>query len=272
MKRATLVDQIRKKKSFLCVGLDVDLDKIPAHLLQEKNPILAFNREIIAATSDLCVAYKPNIAFYEAYGTMGWEALKATAELIPDNIFKIADAKRGDIGNTAERYAHAFFNEFHFDAITLNPYMGRDCIQPFLEYEDKWAIILGLTSNAGSADFQFTEDRQGEKLYERVIRRTMEWGHVGNTMYVVGATQAEELENIRKISPDHFYLVPGIGAQGGSLEAVCQAGLTADAGLLVNSTRGIIFSGNGPDFAQKAREAALEIQQEMEGYLSPISI
>jgi len=269
MRRTDLIDEIHKKQSFLCVGLDIDLDKIPPHLLKYDNPILAFNREIIAATQDLCVAYKPNIAFYEAYGQMGWEALAGTAALIPDDIFTIADAKRGDIGNTARRYAHAFFREFNFDAITLNPYMGRDCIEPFLEYEDKWAIILGLTSNAGSADFQFMEDRNGERLFERVIRRSVTWGDADNTMFVVGATQPEHLERIRELSPDHFYLVPGVGAQGGSLEDVCAAGMNADIGLLINSTRGIIYRSNGIDFAEKAREAAVELQQAMTAYLQP---
>lgn len=269
MQRSDLVEEIYKKQSFLCVGLDVDLEKIPPHLLKYNNPILAFNREVIAATHDLCIAYKPNIAFYEAYGRMGWEALEETAKLIPDNVFKIADAKRGDIGNTAKRYAHAFFDEFNFDAITLNAYMGRDCIDPFLEYEDKWAIILGLTSNAGSADFQFMEDKSGEHLYERVIRRSMEWGNAGNTMYVVGATQTDHIRNIRQLCPEHFYLVPGVGAQGGSLDEVCAAGLNSDIGLLINSTRGIIYRGNGLQFADNAREAALELQQAMAAYLQP---
>ncbi len=266
MKRSTLVEEIKKKKSFLCVGLDIDLDKVPEHLLSESNPILAFNKEIIEATKDFCVAYKPNIAFYEAYGNMGWEALEATLELIPENIFTIADAKRGDIGNTAKRYAEAFFNKMNFDAITLNPYMGRDCVMPFLEYEDKWAIVLGLTSNKGSEDFQFMEDDEGETLYERVVRISSEWGNPGNTMYVVGATQTDHLQRIRGISPEHFYLVPGVGAQGGSLDDVCSIGLNQDFGLLINSTRGIIYSGNGPDFAQKARESAVELQQKMELY------
>jgi len=263
MNRATLVQEIKKKKSFLCVGLDVDLDKIPQHLLQYENPILEFNKEIIAATQDICVAYKPNIAFYEAYGNMGWEALEKTAALIPDNIFKIADAKRGDIGNTAKRYANAFFEKMNFDSITLNPYMGRDCIEPFLEYKDKWAIILALTSNKGSLELQFMEDINGEKLYERVIRKSTEWGDEENIMFVVGATQTDSLRSIRKISPAHFYLVPGVGAQGGSLEDVCTFGMNTETGLLINSTRGIIYRGNGKDFAQKAREAALELQSQM---------
>ncbi|MEZ5023071.1 MAG: orotidine-5'-phosphate decarboxylase [Chitinophagales bacterium] len=263
MKRSSLVDQIKKKKSFLCVGLDVDLDKIPPHLLQEKNPLLAFNKEIIAATKDLCVAYKPNIAFYEAYGQMGWEALEATMELIPEEIFTIADAKRGDIGNTAERYAEAFFKKMNFDSITLNPYMGKDCVAPFLEYEDKWAIVLGLTSNKGSEDFQMMEDSNGEALYERVIRIAASWGNPSNTMFVVGATKTDYIERIRKISPKHFYLVPGVGAQGGNLNDVCQYGKNSDIGLLINSTRGIIYQSKGKDFAEKARAAAIELQQEM---------
>ena len=263
MKRATLVNQIKKKKSFLCVGLDVDLDKIPPHLLKYKNPLLEFNKAIIEATQDLCVAYKPNIAFYEAYGTMGWEALNKTMELIPEDIFTIADAKRGDIGNTADRYAHAFFKQMNFDAVTLNPYMGKDCIAPFLKYEDKWAIVLGLTSNQGSEDFQMMQDENGETLYERVIRIAASWGTTSNTMFVVGATKADYIEKIRKISPNHFYLVPGVGAQGGSLQAVCNAGKNTDIGLLINSTRGIIYQSKGKDFAEKAREAALQLQKEM---------
>lgn len=267
MQRADLVEEIFRKQSFLCVGLDVDIDKIPPHLKKYDNPILAFNREIIAATQDICVAYKPNIAFYEAYGRMGWEALEETVKLIPDDVFTIADAKRGDIGNTARRYARAFFEEFRFDAITLNPYMGADCIEPFLEYEGKWAVILGLTSNAGSADFQFMEDSGGERLFERVIRKSMTWGSPENTMFVVGATQADHIRSIRRIAPEHFYLVPGVGAQGGSLEDVCAAGMTEEAGLLVNSTRGIIYSSNGVDFADKARESALALQQQMAALL-----
>ncbi|MCP4125120.1 MAG: orotidine-5'-phosphate decarboxylase [Bacteroidetes bacterium] len=268
MNRTALVQEIKKKKSFLCVGLDVDLDKIPKHLLQYENPIFEFNKEIIAATHDICVAYKPNIAFYEAYGHMGWEALEKTAALIPDNIFKIADAKRGDIGNTAKRYANAFFEKMNFDSITLNPYMGRDCVEPFLEYKDKWAIILALTSNKGSQDLQFMEDSNGEKLYERVIRKSNDWGNEDNIMFVVGATQIDSLQDIRKKSPSHFYLVPGVGAQGGSLEDVCTYGMNAETGLLVNSTRGIIYRGNGKNFAQKAREAALELQSQMSEILN----
>lgn len=267
MKRGTLIDQIKKKKSFLCVGLDVDLDKIPPHLLQEKNPLLAFNKEIIAATKDICVAYKPNIAFYEAYGQMGWEALEGTIDLIPEEIFTIADAKRGDIGNTAERYAEAFFKKMNFDAITLNPYMGKDCVAPFLAYEDKWAIVLGLTSNKGSEDFQMMEDENGEALFERVIRISSGWGNPSNTMFVVGATQTEHIERIRKISPKHFYLVPGVGAQGGDLNEVCRYGKNDDIGLLVNSTRGIIYQSKGKDFAEKARSAAIALQQEMADHI-----
>jgi orotidine-5'-phosphate decarboxylase len=263
MNKAALVEQIQKKKSFLCVGLDVDLDKIPPHLLQYKNPLLEFNKAIIEATHDLCVAYKPNIAFYEAYGTMGWEALSKSMELIPDNIFTIADAKRGDIGNTADRYAHAFFEQMNFDAVTLSPYMGKDSITPFLAYPEKWAIILGLTSNNGSEDFQMMQDSKGEFLYERVIRMASTWGNPDNTMFVVGATKDEYIANIRSICPEHFFLVPGVGAQGGSLQAVCEAGKSESIGLLVNSTRGIIYQSTGKDFAEKAREAALELQQEM---------
>ncbi len=267
MKRSSLVSEIKKKQSFLCIGLDVDLDKIPPHLLNSSNPLLAFNKEIIAATKDLCVAYKPNIAFYEAYGQMGWEALTETINLIPDNIFTIADAKRGDIGNTAKRYAHAFFKEMNFDAVTLNPYMGKDCVAPFLEYEDKWAIVLGLTSNKGSEDFQMMEDRNGEALYQRVIRIAASWGNPSNTMFVVGATKTDYIEQIRKISPEHFYLVPGVGAQGGNLQDVCQYGKNDDTGLLINSTRGIIYQSQDEDFAKNARNAALKLQQEMANLL-----
>ena len=263
MNRQELIEEIKKKRSFLCVGLDIDLEKIPEHLLSCQNPILEFNKQIIEATQDLCVAYKPNIAFYEAYGRMGWEALAETVKIIPDNIFTIADAKRGDIGNTAQRYAQAFFDTMQFDSITLNPYMGRDCIQPFLDHKDKWAIILALTSNEGSKDFEMIEDAGGEPLYERVIKTSMAWGNTGNTMYVVGATKANYLARIRAISPNHFYLVPGVGAQGGSLADVCAAAMTQDIGLLINSTRGIIYQSKGKDFAEAARAAALELQKEM---------
>lgn len=266
MERAKLIQSIRKKQSFLCVGLDVDLDKIPKHLHKYNNPIAVFNQAIIEATSDICVAYKPNIAFYEAYGQLGWDALHASMKLIPEDIFTIADAKRGDIGNTARRYAKAFFQTMNFDSITLNPYMGEDCIAPFLEFENKWAVVLALTSNVGSRDFQFME-QDGEYLFERVIKKTNSWGNASNTMYVVGATQTDHIRRIRAISPDHFYLVPGVGAQGGSLAKVCEAGLNDDIGLLINSTRGIIYRSQGTDFAEKAREAALELKAEMATYL-----
>lgn len=267
MNRTEIIQAIAKKQSFLCIGLDAGLDTIPGHLLKYDNPLLEFNKEIIAATHDLCVAYKPNVAFYEAAGTKGWEALEQTAAAIPDGILRIADAKRGDIGNTARQYAEAFFGRMDFDAITLNPYMGGDCISPFLEYPGKWAIVLALTSNPGSADLQFMEDAGGEKLYERVIRRSSAWGNEERVMFVVGATQAEYIRRIRGLSPRHFYLVPGVGAQGGSLQDVCSAGMTNDTGLLVNSSRGIIFRSKGRDFAEKAREAALELQQEMSALL-----
>ncbi|MES2418958.1 MAG: orotidine-5'-phosphate decarboxylase [Bacteroidota bacterium] len=266
MNKEQLFEQIQKKKSFLCIGLDPVLDKLPKHLLKYDNPILEFNKQLIEATHDLCVAYKPNIAFYESYGVKGWETLTATWKHFPKDIFTIADAKRGDIGNTSAMYAEAFFNEksseMGFDSITVAPYMGKDSVTPFLAFKDKWVILLALTSNAGSQDFQVKQSGT-DKLYEQVIKTSKQWASSNQMMYVVGATQAEEFENIRRLAPDHFLLVPGIGAQGGSLAAVCKFGLNKQCGLLVNSARNIIYAGNGVDFAEKARAEALAVQQEM---------
>ncbi len=267
MDREALHRQILKKRSFLCVGLDADLSRIPAHLLKEKDPVFAFNREIIEATRDLCVAYKPNLAFYEALGTPGWRSLERTLELIPSEHFTIADAKRGDIGNTSRLYAKAFFETLSFDAVTVAPYMGEDSVRPFLEFPGKWVILLALTSNRGSRDFQFASQDGGEPLYEKVMRRAMGWGSPEQLMFVVGATHPEKLEDIRRIAPEHFLLVPGIGAQGGDLKGVAQYGMNDLTSLLVNSSRGIIYAGDGEDFAEKAREAAREVQRKMESIL-----
>jgi len=264
--RQELFKRIQAKRSFLCVGLDTDLDKIPQHLKRLNDPIFEFNKAIINATKDYCVAYKPNIAFYESMGASGWESLKKTLDYIPEDIFTIADAKRGDIGNTSEKYAQAFFDTLGFDSITLSPYMGKDSIAPYLEHPNKWSIILALTSNSGAADFQ-TLSIGDKKLFECVLEETKAWGTVDNTMYVVGATKASELTNIRKIVPDHFLLVPGIGSQGGSLEDVAEHGLNNHCGLLVNSSRGIIYSGSGEDFADKAREESRRLQSQMETIL-----
>lgn len=268
MNRDTLFQEIVAKKSFLCVGLDTDLTKIPEHLLDEEDPIFTFNKEIVAATEDLCVAYKPNIAFYECYGTKGWESLRKTSEILPKNTLRIADAKRGDIGNTSKMYAQAFFDPavsgLEFDAITIAPYMGEDSVTPFLAFEDKWAIVLALTSNAGSKNFQNFSDKAGKQLFEEVIDQVNAWGTTDNLMYVVGATRGEAFLNIRAHAPDHFLLVPGVGAQGGSLEEVCKYGMNAQCGLLVNSTRAIIYASSGRDFAEKAREEAINVQKQME--------
>jgi orotidine-5'-phosphate decarboxylase len=275
MNKKQLFQQIKTKKSFLCVGLDPVLENIPKHLLKYENPVLEFNKQIIDATEDLCVAYKPNTAFFECMGLKGWETLIETWKYIPSNIFTIADAKRGDIGNTSAMYANAFFNEsqsgMSFDAITVAPYMGRDSVSPFLNHADKWVILLALTSNAGHHDFQLTQSENG-KLYEQVIRTSSEWADSEQLMYVVGATRAEEFQNIRSLAPDNFLLVPGVGAQGGSLADVCKFGLNSECGLLVNSSRGIIYASNGEDFAEKAREEALKLQQEMEEILSTANI
>lgn len=265
MEVKTLIDQIKKKQSFLCVGLDTDLEKIPSHLLREEDPIFAFNKAIIDATQEFCVAYKPNIAFYEAYGLKGWKSLERTIQYLNDTYpeqFTVADAKRGDIGNTSTRYAKAFFEELNFDSITIAPYMGRDSVEPFLEFENKHTILLALTSNKGAFDFQ-TKKIDGWELYKEVIKISQSYRNSERLMYVVGATKAEYLGEIRKIIPNSFLLVPGVGAQGGSLREVCNYGITKDVGLLVNSSRGIIYASNGKDFAQAASVKAKELQQAM---------
>ena len=268
MQKIDLVQQIKAKKSFLCIGLDTDLSKIPAHLLQQEDPIFAFNKAIIDATADLCVAYKPNLAFYESMGAAGWESLRKTMDYIPAHCFTIADAKRGDIGNTSAMYAKTFFEPaaagFNFDSVTVAPYMGSDSVSPFLAYANKWVILLALTSNDGAKDFQFDSFDNGEKVFERVLLKSSQWGSDENMMYVVGATRGEAFAAIRTLVPNHFLLVPGVGAQGGSLAEVCKYGLNKECGLLVNSSRAIIYASNSIDFAIKAREAALAMQQEME--------
>lgn len=271
MNRSELIKQIKSKASYLCVGLDTDIKKIPSHLLKEKDPIFEFNRQIIEATAEYCVAYKPNIAFYEAMGARGWESLQKTMEIIPDNIFTIADAKRGDIGNTSGLYARAFFDKeysgFEFDSITVAPYMGEDSVTPFLSFENKWVIVLALTSNPGSADFQKLSLKSGLPLYEEVMKKNMEWTSIENLMFVVGATQGELFKEIRRIAPEHFLLVPGVGAQGGDLESVSRYGMNKDCGLLVNSSRGIIYAGSDKDFAKESAKAAKGIKTEMEELL-----
>lgn len=268
MTRDFLINEIKRKKSFLCVGLDPDLNKLPQHLLDDEDPIFSFNKAIIEATEDLCVAYKPNIAFFECYGEQGWKSLRKTWEILPKNCLTIADAKRGDIGNTAKMYAQSFFDQkvsgLGFDAITVAPYMGKDSVTPFLSFEDKWAIVLALTSNEGSKDFQFLKTSDTSFLFEEVLQKVNTWGSIENTMYVVGATRSENFEVIRKHAPDHFLLVPGVGAQGGSLDEVCHYGMNKDCGLLINNTRSIIYASSGKDFAEKAREKALEMQKQME--------
>lgn len=269
METAFLEQQIRKKKSFLCVGLDTDLEKIPPHLLAEEDPIFSFNKAIIDATQKYAVAYKPNIAFYEAYGIQGWQSLKKTIDYLNANypeVFTIADAKRGDIGNTAARYARAFFKDLDFDAVTVAPYMGHDSVEPFLDFEDKHTILLALTSNSGAFDFQ-TRDLEGRELYKQVLETSKGYAHANRLMYVVGATKAEYLREIRKIVPDHFLLVPGVGAQGGSLAEVCENGINSRVGLLVNSSRGIIYASKEKDFAVAAQAKAVELQSEMARYL-----
>lgn len=267
MTRAELIAQIKSKQSFLCVGLDTDLAKIPPHLLDTEDPIFEFNKAIIDATKDYCVAYKPNLAFYECLGVKGWESLRKTLEYIPSNIFTIADAKRGDIGNTSKYYAKTFFEYLNFDSVTVAPYMGEDSVTPFHEFENKWVILLALTSNKGALDFQFMTDTKGEELYKKVLKKSSKWGTSENMMYVVGATRAEGIGEVRKLVPDNFFLVPGVGAQGGSLEDVANYGWNKDCGLLVNSSRGIIYASNGIDFAEKAGQAAKELQQQMKAIL-----
>lgn len=266
MNRQQLINEIFTKKTFLCVGLDTDINKIPAHLKNEDEPIFAFNKAIIDATAPYCVAYKPNLAFYECYGLKGMLAFEKTIQYIKENHpnhFIIADAKRGDIGNTSKMYAQTFFEEYNLDSVTVAPYMGEDSVKPFLEYDGKWVILLALTSNKGSHDFQLTEDKQGERLFEKVLKKSQEWGTTENLMYVVGATQGKMFEDIRRIAPNHFLLVPGVGAQGGSLQEVCKYGMTKDCGLLVNSSRGIIYASTDNDFAEVAAAQAKELQKEM---------
>jgi len=270
MNRKELINQIKIKRSFLCVGLDTDVKKIPIHLLELEDPIFEFNKQIIDATKDLCVAYKPNIAFYESMGVSGWNSLQKTLDYIPKNIFTIADAKRGDIGNTSNMYACTFFENMNFDAVTVAPYMGEDSVRPFLEFENKWAIVLALTSNKGGLDFQNIEDKNGKQLFEQVLETSQTWGTAENMMYVVGATRAKQLSEIRALIPNHFLLVPGIGAQGGSLHDVAKYGMNSDCGLLVNSSRGIIYAGNGSDFAAKTRIEAQKLQQEMAAILTEV--
>ncbi len=271
MQKTDLIQQIKAKKSFLCIGLDTDITKIPAHLLAQPDPIFAFNKEIIDATADLCVAYKPNLAFYESMGAAGWESLRKTMEYIPSHCFTIADAKRGDIGNTSSMYAKTFFDPtaagLNFDSVTVAPYMGSDSVTPFFAYENKWVILLALTSNEGAKDFQFDAFENGEKVFERVLTKSSQWGTDQNMMYVVGATRGEAFAAIRRLVPEHFLLVPGVGAQGGSLAEVCKYGINKDCGLLVNSSRAIIYASNSIDFANQARAAALLVQQEMEEIL-----
>jgi len=265
-----LIGQIRKKQSFLVIGLDTDLDKIPSHLLEEEDPIFAFNKAIIDATHDLCVGYKPNIAFYEAYGIIGWQALEKTINYLNKNYpeqFTIADAKRGDIGNTSTRYAKAFFEDLSFDSVTIAPYMGKDSVEPFLAFEDKHTILLALTSNQGAFDYQ-TQLIGGKELYKKVLETSTAYHNSKQLMYVVGATKAEYLTDIRAIIPEAFLLVPGVGAQGGSLSEVCKYGMTKDVGLLINSSRGIIYKSRTADFADAARKAALDLQEQMQHILT----
>ena len=273
MNRIELIEQIKTKKSFLCVGLDTDPKKIPQHLLNDNDAIYTFNKNIIDATAPYCVAYKPNLAFYEAFGVKGMIAFEKTINYLnkyyPDH-FIIADAKRGDIGNTSKMYARTFFEEYDVDALTVAPYMGEDSVTPFLGYDGKWVILLALTSNKGSNDFQLTTDTEGERLFEKVIRKSQQWGNIDNMMYVVGATQGKMFEDIRKVAPESFLLVPGVGAQGGSLEEVCRYGMNKDCGLLVNSSRGIIYASDGEDYAEVAAQKAKELQEQMASELAKI--
>lgn len=279
MTRQEIIDHIKEKRSFLCVGLDSDIKKMPQWLVEEADgdtykAMMAFNKAIIDATAPYCVAYKPNTAFYEAFGADGWKALADTIAYIKEKHprhFVIADAKRGDIGNTSAMYARAFFNDLQADAITVAPYMGEDGVKPFIGYEGKWVILLALTSNKGSLDFQLIRDEDGNRLFENVIRKSQTWGTTDDTMYVVGATRGQMFEDIRKVAPDSFLLVPGVGAQGGSLEEVCRYGMTEDCGLLVNSSRAIIYASTGKDFAEAASEAAKTVAEEMKGFLGTYS-
>lgn len=275
MNRSELVNQIKTKRTFLCVGLDTDLKKVPQHILKEEDPIFSFNKAIIDATADYCVAYKPNLAFYEAFGVKGLMAFEKTVKYLKENYpnhFIVADAKRGDIGNTSAMYARTFFEEYDVDSLTVAPYMGEDSVTPFLGYDGKWVIVLALTSNKGSHDFQLTEDKDGEHLFEKVLKTSANWGNKDNMMYVVGATQGKMFEDIRRIVPEHFLLVPGVGAQGGSLEEVCKYGMNKECGLLVNSSRGIIYAANDETFAQTAAEKAKELMEQMDAELKKYGI
>lgn len=270
MNREQLFEQIRQKRSFLCIGLDTDLLKIPSFLRETSDPLFTFNKEIVDATHDLCVAYKPNLAFYESLGVTGWTSLEKTVSYIRQKYpeqFIIADAKRGDIGNTSHLYARAFFDRMDFDAVTVAPYMGEDSVKPFMSYPDRWVILLALTSNKGASDFQFLKNETGDLLFESVLKISQKWGTTDHMMYVAGATQAQKLEEIRELVPDHFLLVPGVGAQGGSLQEVARYGMNDQCGLLVNSSRAIIYASTGEDFAEKARLAATDLQLEMEELL-----
>jgi orotidine-5'-phosphate decarboxylase len=272
MNREKLISEIKKKQTLLCVGLDTDIKKIPKHLLKFEDPIFEFNKAIIDATNDICIAYKPNTAFYESMGAKGWESLEKTSNYISEDIFKIADAKRGDIGNTSEMYARAFYENLNFDAVTVAPYMGEDSVKPFFYNDNKWAIVLALTSNTGALDFQFlSTNTSNKKLFEEVLIRTSKWASKEQLMFVVGATRAEMLEDIRKIVPEHFLLIPGVGAQGGNLEDVIKYGLNKDFGLIINASRSIIYASQGEDFAEKAREEALKMSNEMKVLLEKYS-
>jgi len=266
MTRSQLVGQIRQKNSYLCVGLDTDIDKIPKHLLSLPDPVFEFNKQIIDATKEYSISYKINTAFYEALGSKGWEAMQKTVDYIPSSHFKIADAKRGDIGNTSTQYAKAFFETMNFDAVTVAPYMGEDSVKPFLQYEGKWAIVLGLTSNEGSKDFEMQKSGD-EYLYEKVLKTVSRWGTTENLMFVVGATQEDEFEKIRKLTPGHFYLVPGVGSQGGSLKDISESAMNRDCGLLVNASRAIIYASGKEDFAEQAAKISKDYQKEMSMYL-----
>lgn len=272
MNRTQLVTEIKRKKSFLCVGLDTDIAKIPAHLLNSEDPVFEFNKAIIDATKDFCVAYKPNIAFYECMGPKGWDSLEKTLAYIPSDIFTIADAKRGDIGNTSSMYAKTFFERYNFNSVTVAPYMGEDSVTPFLEFHNKWVILLALTSNKGAMDFQMDTILSGERVFEKVLTQSQKWGTNENMMYVVGATRGELFTDVRKVAPDHFLLVPGVGAQGGSLEEVCKFGMNKDCGLLVNSSRNILYASYGIDFAEKAAVEAKAIQSDMEVLLKQFEV
>lgn len=267
MNKAALIAEIKRKRSFLCVGLDTDIDRIPKQFLSYENPVLEFNKVIIDLTAPYCVAYKPNTAFYERYGWKGWKTLEDTFDHIPENIFKIADAKRGDIGNTSAHYARAFFDALNADAVTVAPYMGSDSVEPFLQWKDKWVILLAVTSNAGSKDFQLLRDGDGKALYEKVIETSREWGSDEQLMLVVGATAGEHIRKVRQLAPDHFFLVPGVGAQGGDLKEVTKNGMNKECGLLVNLSRSVIYADNSRNFEEAVVSACQSVQQEMEQLL-----